>query len=285
MPGPIKFGAGGKGSGTALALADHDHPIPDGPAPTIITRSPAKRGAHASPAHADHGHDIQVSEPNALRYGPALVGKSESLASADHDHEIPEPEMPGEIGPDVVDFQGSGKSFARDTHSHRIYGYALENHVHPHTNLAGGDLHAGASQVAAGFMTVQQVVKLDGIAEGAAALSRETPMSSGVGSAGDGKQAAPWNHVHPIAFGKIEEIALVGTTPSLGTSERAAPVDHAHAHGPCGGGDLHAYAGAAAGFMSPEQCQELIELRREMNDVGGKVDRILRVLKSLDQVL
>lgn len=105
---------------------------------------------------------------------------------------------------------------------------AREDHVHAHGSLLGGTLHAAATQLAAGFMSAVDKLKLDGIAAGATA----TPLSS----------ANPSN---------------LGVT-NAGTGTSASKDDHVHAHGTQAGGDLHAVATAeAAGFLSASDKSKL----------------------------
>jgi hypothetical protein len=92
-----------------------------------------------------HG-PLSDSDPVNADAGPASPGVSGSVSRADHKHDI-STGTPVDIG--TANAPGSGVELA------------LANHVHNHGDLAGGTLHAEATDSVAGFMAASDKSKLN----------------------------------------------------------------------------------------------------------------------------
>ena len=153
---------------------------------------------------------------------------------------------------------------------------------------AGGSVHALVNGVEAGFMSVSDKSKLDGIEAGAnaTAFSSGTPQAVGTASAGSSGQASRSDHVHAHgnqAGGLLHSTATTGVDGFMaaadkskldgieaganltvsssalpqavgiaapGVSSQVSKSDHVHAHGDQAGGSLHdEVTSSVAGFM------------------------------------
>jgi hypothetical protein len=129
---------------------------------------------------------------------------------------------------------------------------ARSDHVHSHSNLPGGSLHALATTAVAGFMSGPDKLKLNGIATSATntplATSAPVNVTKAPAIIGVSSQAARADHKHDIL---TNTPSTVGSSNSEGTAASVARSDHIHAHGNQGGGTLHALATVSVnGFMS-----------------------------------
>ncbi len=117
--------------------------------------------------------------------------------------------------------------------------YSRADHIHAHGSLAGGTLHAEATQSIPGFLSAADKTKLDSMA-----AADEAPQA-------------------------------ISTSSTLGASTQYAREDHVHAHGNLAGGTLHANAvsGGTAGFMTGVD-KQLIDEAGETATVGRLVKRV-----------
>ena len=162
------------------------------------------------------------------------------------------------------------------------------DHVHAHGNLAGGALHAEATDSVDGFMSAADKAKLDGIDEDLT-RSDSNPAAVGTAAAGSSDAVSRADHVHAhgnqlggslhadvVASGasgfmtgsdkaKLDGVAAGATNNPLsnanpfamgvvspGSSPSSSRADHVHAHGNQTGGSLHSdvVAAGASGFMT-----------------------------------
>lgn len=99
-----------------------------------------------------------------------------------------------------------------------------------HGDRGGGTQHAAATTTMEGFMTGPQVVKLAGIATGAAAVTSSAPTQITVTTAvsGSGTSAARSDHVHSVSTAAPTALAI-GSAQNAGAATSLARSDHVHA--------------------------------------------------------
>lgn len=281
-PKALTFGGGAEGSSTALARADHVHPCPAPPAPAIVTKAPAEPGKSEALARADHKHDVQTAAPVGVTYGAASEGTATSLARADHVHPVEAPGSPASIT--GVGNTGNSAAFARADHTHPIEGFAREDHAHDHGVQPGGQSHSVATAEAAGFMSIEALIKLAGIAQNAAAVSSEAPLAVGTtASAGQSSHASRVDHVHAV---KTAAPGPIGSNASEGTSEALSRADHIHPHGDLPGGGAHALAtDTENGFMSSEDRRTIARLSNENEQLKFALERMRKMFKIFAESL
>ena len=126
-------------------------------APINVDGAAAVIGVSGEAARADHKHSLPAAvAPAAVDKSAAVAGVSINVARQDHKHDV-STAAAATIG--TANSEGSASSLARSDHGH------------DHGTLLGGDRHAVATALLAGFQSAADFTKLSNVSVGNAAQS------------------------------------------------------------------------------------------------------------------